>query len=168
MPGNLPEPAAELAELRELLVGQELEELARVQTRLADPAKRTEDLAQVLPEAIKAAKAKSLRDALEPIVEKSFQSSVRRNPKELADAIYPIIGPAIRTSIAAAIRDFAEALNQIVEKSASFRSIRWRIEALISGKPYSEILRVERPDPGPVLVGGHRSLPCVHKAFQSS
>ena len=140
MPGNLPEPAAELAELRELLVGQELEELARVQTRLADPAKRTEDLAQVLPEAIKAAKAKSLRDALEPIVEKSFQSSVRRNPKELADAIYPIIGPAIRTSIAAAIRDFAEALNQIVEKSASFRSIRWRIEALISGKPYSEIL----------------------------
>jgi len=140
MPGNLPEPAAELAELRELLVGQEIEELARVQTRLADPAKRTEDLAQVLPEAIKAAKAKNLRDALEPIVEKSFQSSVRRNPKELADAIYPIIGPAIRTSIAAAIRDFAEALNQIVEKSASFRSIRWRIEALISGKPYSEIL----------------------------
>jgi len=140
MPGNLPEPAAELAELRELLVGQEIEELARVQTRLADPAKRTEDLAQVLPEAIKAAKAKNLRDALEPIVEKSFQSSVRRNPKELADAIYPIIGPAIRTSIAAAIRDFAEALNQIVEKSASFRSIRWRIEALISGKPYTEIL----------------------------
>jgi outer membrane protein OmpA-like peptidoglycan-associated protein len=140
MPSRLPEPAAELAELRELLVGQELEELARVQARLADPAKRAEDLAQVLPEAIKAAKAKSLRDALEPIVEKSFHSSVRRNPKELADAIYPIIGPAIRTSIAAAIRDFAEALNQIVEKSASFRSIRWRIEALITGKPFSEIL----------------------------
>jgi outer membrane protein OmpA-like peptidoglycan-associated protein len=140
MPGSTPEPSAELAELRELLVGQEIEELARVQARLADPAKRTEDLAQVLPEAIRSAKAKSLRDALEPIVEKSFHSSVRRNPKELADAIYPIIGPAIRTSIAAAIRDFAEALNQIVEKSASFRSIRWRIESLISGKPYSEIL----------------------------
>jgi OOP family OmpA-OmpF porin len=140
MSGSTPEPAAELAELRELLVGQEIEELARVQARLADPGKRTEDLAQVLPEAIKSAKAKSLRDALEPIVEKSFHSSVRRNPKELADAIYPIIGPAIRTSIAAAIRDFAEALNQIVEKSASFRSIRWRIESLISGKPYSEIL----------------------------
>lgn len=140
MPGSPPEPPTELAELRELLVGQEIEELARVQARLADPAKRTEDLAQVLPDAIRAAKPKSLRDALEPIVEKSFHSSVRRNPRELAEAIYPIIGPAIRTSIAAAIRDFAEALNQIVEKSASFRSIRWRIESLISGKPYSQIL----------------------------
>jgi OOP family OmpA-OmpF porin len=144
MPSDVPEPAGALAELRELLVGQELADLAGVQARLADPAKRAEDLAQILPQAlpaaIKAAKAKGLRDALEPIIEKSFQNSVRRNPKELADAIYPIMGPAIRSSIAAAIRDFAEALNQIVEKSASFRSIRWRIEALITGKPFSEIL----------------------------
>ena len=128
----MPEPAAELAELRELLVGPEIEELAGIQARLADPAKRAEDLARFLPEAIKAAKGRSLRDSLEPIIEKTFHSSVRRNPKELADAIYPVIGPAIRTSIAAAIRDFAEALNQIVEKSVSFRSIRWRIESALS------------------------------------
>jgi outer membrane protein OmpA-like peptidoglycan-associated protein len=140
MPSNMPEPADALAQLRELLVGQEIEDLARVKARLSDPAKRAEDLAQVLPEAIKSAKGRSLRDALEPIVEKTFQSSVRKNPKELADAIYPIMGPAIRSSIAAAIRDFAEALNQIVEKSVSLRSIRWRIEALITGKPFSQIL----------------------------
>ena len=126
MPGNLPEPPGALEELRELLVG--------------DREQRVEDLAQVLPAAIKSGKAKGLRDALEPIVERSFHSSVRKNPKELADAIYPIIGPAIRTSIGAAIRDFAEALNQIVEKSVSYRAIRWRIEALITGKPFSEIL----------------------------
>jgi outer membrane protein OmpA-like peptidoglycan-associated protein len=136
----MPEPATALAELRELLVGQELEDLAGVQARLADPARRAEDVAQVLPAAIRGAKGRSLRDALEPIVERSFHSSVRKNPKEVADAIYPIIGPAIRSSIAAAIRDFAEALNQIVEKSASFRSIRWRIEALLTGKPFSQIL----------------------------
>jgi OOP family OmpA-OmpF porin len=139
-----PEPVnnaqTELNELRQLLVGQELEDLAGVQERLANPARRTEDLSSVLPEAIKAAKPKSLRDALEPIVEKTFHSSVRKNPKELADAIYPIIGPAIRTSIAGAIRDFAETLNQIVEKSASVRSIKWRIESLMTGKPFSEIL----------------------------
>ena len=140
MPSNTTEPAAALAELRELLVGQELEDLAGVQARLADPARRAEDLAQVLPAAIRASKAKPLRDALDPIVEKSFQNSVKRNPKEVADAIYPVIGPAIRASITAAIRDFAEALNQIVEKSASFRSIKWRIESLITGKPFSEIL----------------------------
>lgn len=140
MPARPQDPAEDLAELRELLVGQEIEELARVQARLADPGKRAEDLAQVLPDAIRAAKTKSLRDALEPIVEKSFQTSVRKNPKDVADAIYPVIGPAIRNSISAAIRDFAEGLNQIVEKSASFRAIRWRIESLITGKPFSEIL----------------------------
>jgi outer membrane protein OmpA-like peptidoglycan-associated protein len=136
----MPEPAAELAELRALLVGQEIEELAGLQARLADPEKRADELAQVLPAAIKSGKAKGLRDALEPIVERSLQSSIRKNPKELADAIYPIMGPAIRNSIAAAIRDFAEALNQIVEKSVSFRAIRWRVESLITGKPFSEIL----------------------------
>jgi outer membrane protein OmpA-like peptidoglycan-associated protein len=136
----MPEPAAELAELRALLVGQVIVELGRLQARLADPDQRAEELAQVLPAAIKSGKAKGLRDALEPIVERSFHSSIRKNPKELADAIYPIMGPAIRNSIAAAIRDFAEALNQIVEKSVSFRAIRWRIESLITGKPFSEIL----------------------------
>jgi OOP family OmpA-OmpF porin len=143
VPSGKPELAAELRELtqlRELLVGQEIEDLACVQERLANPAKRIDDVAQILPEAIKSAKTKSLRDALEPVIEKTFHSSVRKNPKELADAIYPIIGPAIRSSIGAAIRDFAETLNQIVEKSASLRSIKWRIESLITGKPFSEIL----------------------------
>jgi OOP family OmpA-OmpF porin len=133
-------PAEELAELRELLIGQELSILADVESRVGDPAKRASDVAEVLPAAIKSGKAKGLREALEPIVERSFKASVKRNPKELADAIYPIIGPSIRTSIAAAIREFAESLNQIVEKSASFRAIRWRIESLVTGEPFSEIL----------------------------
>jgi outer membrane protein OmpA-like peptidoglycan-associated protein len=140
MSSDMPEPGGALAELRELLVGQELETLASVQARLADPAKRAEDLAQVLPAAIKAAKANSLRDSLEPLVENALYSAVRNHPQKLVDAIYPIMGPAIRTSIAASIREFAESLNQIVRKSFSFQSIRWRIEALITGRSFSDIL----------------------------
>jgi OOP family OmpA-OmpF porin len=132
--------AAELAQLRQLLVGQELDELAQIKNWLDDPTKRIADLAQILPDVIRAARAKALREALEPIFEKAFQSSVRKHPKELADAIYPVIGPALRTSIAAAIREFAESLNQIVEKSASLRAIRWRIEARVTGKNFTEIL----------------------------
>jgi outer membrane protein OmpA-like peptidoglycan-associated protein len=140
MPSNIPEPPTALAELRELLVGQELEDLASVQARLSDPAKRAEDLAQVLPAAIKAAKGKNLRESLEPIIERTLHSSVRDHPEKLVDAIYPIMGPAIRTSIAAAIREFAESMNQILRKSISLRAIKWRIEALITGKSFSEIL----------------------------
>ncbi len=120
------QPPDELSQLRELLIG--------------DLPRRAADVAEVLPQSIKGAKGKALRESLEPLIERTFSSSVRRNPKELADAIYPIIGPAIRNSIAAAVRDFAESLNQIVEKSVSFRAIKWRIESLISGKPFNQIL----------------------------
>src|SRR5690348_17010230 len=101
----------DLSELRQLILGPELEQLATVQQRLDDPARRAAELARVLPEALKAAKARALGEALSPLFDKAFSASVRKNPRELADAIYPIIGPAIRTSISAAIRDFAEALN---------------------------------------------------------
>jgi outer membrane protein OmpA-like peptidoglycan-associated protein len=131
---------AELAQLRQLIIGPELDELSAIRDRFDDTARRGVDVAAVLPDAIRNAKPKVLREALEPIFERVFQSSVRKHPQEIADAIYPVIGPAIRQSISSAIRDFAETLNQIVEKSASLRAIRWRIEARITGKPFSEIL----------------------------
>ncbi len=132
--------SADLDEIRRLLLGQDLDRLADISDRLADPARRVVDVAQVLPDAIRTTRARNLREALEPVFEKSFQSSVRKHPRELADAIYPVIGPAIRAAIAAAIRESAEALNQIIEKSASWRAIRWRIEARMTGRPFTEIL----------------------------
>jgi len=78
---------------------------------------------------------KSFRAALEPVFEKSFRNSVRKHPREITDAIVPVIGPAIRKATAVSIREFAESLNQIVEKSASLRSVRWRIEARVTGRP---------------------------------
>jgi hypothetical protein len=113
----------ELAQLRDLLLGEELNELAAIRSRMDDPAQRSAELAEVLPDAIKTARGKALRASLEPLFEKVFQSSVRKHTRELADAIYPVIGPALRNSIAAAIREFAESLNQMVEKSISFRGM---------------------------------------------
>jgi len=132
--------AGELGELRRLLIGQDLDRIAGLQKRLDDPAVRSTETGKVLPAAIKAASSKNLREALEPVFEKSFRNSVRKNPREISDAIYPVMVPAIRKSITAAIREFAESLNQIVEKSASWRALRWRIEARVTGRPYTEIL----------------------------
>jgi len=132
--------AAEFAELRRIIVGRDLDQIAGLQQRLDDPQIRAAETGKVLPGALKAAPGRSLREALEPVFEKSFQNSVRKHPREISDAIYPVMGPAIRSSIAAAIREFAESLNQIVEKSASWRAIRWRIEARVTGRPFTEIL----------------------------
>ena len=126
--------------LRQLLLGQEIGDLAEIKDRLDDPAKRAAEVGRILPEALKAVRTKKLSEALEPAFERSFHSSVRKHPKELADAIYPVIGPALRSSIRAAIREFAEGLNQMVEKSVSFRALRWRLEARMTGKPFNEIL----------------------------
>lgn len=132
--------AAEFAELRRALIGQDLDQIADLQKRLDDPTVRAAETGRILAGAIHAAPGKRLRDALEPVFEKSFQNSVRKHPREISDAIYPVMGPAIRTSITSAIREFAESLNQIVEKSASWRAIRWRIEARVTGRPFTEIL----------------------------
>lgn len=132
--------AAKFAELRRLLIGQELDEIEGLKKRLDDPAVRSRESGKVLPAAVRSASQKNLREALEPVFEKSFRNSVRKNPREISDAIYPVMGPAIRASIAAAIREFAESLNQIVEKSASWRAIRWRAEARVTGRPFTEIL----------------------------
>jgi outer membrane protein OmpA-like peptidoglycan-associated protein len=131
---------AEFAELRQLLIGPELGRLSTLEDRLDDPALRTADVARVLPDAVRTSKAKALREALEPVFEKAFENSIRKHPKELAEAIYPVIGPAIRKSIAGSIADFAETLNQIVEKSISVRALRWRVEAAMTGRSFSEIL----------------------------
>jgi OOP family OmpA-OmpF porin len=132
----------EFVQLRELLVGPERAQIAGLEERVGNPAKRSADLAEVLPEAIKSARGKPLREALEPIFEKAFASSITKHKDSLASVIYPVIGPSITKAIAAAIREFAENLNQIAEKSASLRGIQWRIEALITGKSFSEILLV--------------------------
>lgn len=144
----MPDPAGndgalnstDFAELHQLLVGPDVDRIATIENRLDDPRTRAAEVAGVLPDSIRGAKSKALREALEPVFEKAFESSVRKHPKDLADAIFPVIGPAIRKSIAASIAEFAETLNQIVEKSVSLRGIQWRIEALVTGKSFSEIL----------------------------
>lgn len=113
--------AGDLTELRKLLTG---------------PA----EVASVLPDAVRAARQKSLRDALQPLFERAFQTSVRNNPRALADAIYPVIGPAVRRAISAALKDFSENVNQVFEKTASFRALRWRVESRVTGRPFSEIV----------------------------
>ena len=122
------------------MIGPDIDRITTIEERLNDHAKRAAESGRVLPDAIRSAKPKSLREALEPVFEKVFESSVRKHPKELAEAIFPVIGPAIRKSMAASIAEFAETLNQIVEKSISLRAIKWRAEALVTGKTFSEIL----------------------------
>ena len=140
-PGPSDTPAAQFTELRSLLVGPEQRQLRALQTRLEDPAAQARDVSRVLATAVELrTHDPHLQRALAPTIEDAITASVRRNPRPLADALFPIIGPAIRKAIAATLNGMLESLNTTLEHSLSWRSLRWRLDARRTGRPFAEIV----------------------------
>ena len=130
-----------MAELRGLLIGAELEALQDLQDRLDDPERRTKDVSGVLSEALaQHAEDPALSKALSPTVEAAVLTSVRTNPRALADALFPVIGPAIRKSLSHMLSAMLEGMNRALQHSFSLQSLGWRLEALRTGKSFSEIV----------------------------
>jgi len=130
-------------ELRHLIVAPEQEELAAIEDRLDNLEKRTEDVSEVVAEAIHMRRAtgdQALAEALAPTIQETLRESVRRDPHVLADALFPVMGPAIRKSITETLRSMLESFNEALDNSFSARGIQWRIEAMRTGKPFSEIV----------------------------
>jgi OOP family OmpA-OmpF porin len=140
-PPNPDTPAARFTELRSLLVGPEQRQLRALQTRIEDPAAQARDVSRVLATAVELrTRDPHLQRALAPTIEEAITTSVRRNPRPLADALFPIIGPAIRKAIAATLNGMLESLNTTLEHSLSWRSLRWRLDARRTGRPFAEIV----------------------------
>ena len=132
----------DLSELRSLLLAPEHLQLTKLQKRLDDPELHAEDISSVLPEAIRlrSTQDKKLTTVLTPTVEDILRTSVEKNPKTLANALFPVIGPAIRKSIAEMFKRMLQSLNQTLEYSFSWQGLKWRIEALRTGKPFAEVV----------------------------
>lgn len=130
-----------LAELRQLLIGREQVQLEQLQQRMDDPALRAEEMSEFVAEAIslRARRDQSVQRALHPIVEEALRISVERNPHMLATSLFPIIGEAVRKAVAHALRGMVESLNTVLERSFSWESVKWRVEALRTGKSFGEI-----------------------------
>lgn len=99
-------------------------------------------LADALPEALQLSGADGprLADALSPTVDRAIEVSIENNPQPMIDAIFPIIGPAIRKAVSDALAKAVSGLNETLEHSLSPQSIRWRLEAKRTGKPFAEVL----------------------------
>jgi outer membrane protein OmpA-like peptidoglycan-associated protein len=138
------EPAAveDLAELRELILGNERRRLLELERRLDAAGVTREELADLLPEAIvlRAGRDRQLARALAPTVENAIGESVRRNPRPIATAIFPVLGPAIRKAIAEALAGLVASINGALEHSISPRGLKWRLEAWRTGTPYAQIV----------------------------
>jgi outer membrane protein OmpA-like peptidoglycan-associated protein len=130
-------------ELRQLILAPEQEALERLYQRVDDPASRTEDVGSVVAEAIQLRRKQggdeALSVALAPTIETALRESVRKDPTTLADALFPVMGPAIRRSILETLRSFLESFNQILDQSLSVKGLKWRLEALRTGRSFTEV-----------------------------
>jgi OOP family OmpA-OmpF porin len=131
-----------MAELRTLLLGPAEAQIAEVHERLTNPSRQLEEVSHVLPAAIsvRSREDDELTDALAPTVAAALQRSVRKDPQPLADAIFPIMGPAIRKAIATALSGMVQSLNQSLTYSLSITGLKWRLEALRTGKSFAEVV----------------------------
>src|SRR5271167_2128248 len=132
----------ELAELRALLLGQQMVELQALQQRLDDPEVRAEELSQILGKAVALSIKRDggLQRSFYPVVEEALKISIAKNPGILATSLAPIIGESVRKAVADAFRDIAETINITLENSLSWKSIKWRIEGWRTGKSYADII----------------------------
>jgi OOP family OmpA-OmpF porin len=133
-----------LEELRHLILAPEQEALERLHRRVANPEARTEDVSSVVAEAIQLRREQggsdALSEALAPTIETAVRESVRKDPSTLADALFPVMGPAIRRSILETLRSFLDSFNQIMDQSLSVQGLKWRLEALRTGRTFTEVV----------------------------
>jgi hypothetical protein len=130
-------PPSEFDALRQLLLKPELEALEQ----LRDPEERVQDLAEVLPGAlVRLKKDKSFQQAMYPVLEDSVATLVNRNPKLLVDTMFPVLLPAMRRAVETTLGSVVRSFNQSLEYALSPRGIKWRIEALLTRKPFAEVV----------------------------
>jgi outer membrane protein OmpA-like peptidoglycan-associated protein len=133
-----------LQELRDLLLGDEQKRILALQERLDDLELRSQETSTVVVEAIHLRREQggeeALRDALGPTVQAALREAVRKDSNALAEALFPVMGPAIRKSVAETIRAMLESFNKTLESSISIQGIKWRLEALRTGRSYAEVV----------------------------
>ena len=125
-----------------ILLESELIQPSQVQEISENLKLNAEELSKMLAEAIakRPVPDEELTEALLATVENAIQASVRRDADIIATAIFPALGSGIRKAVAAVISEMTQTLNQTLEYGFSNQSLKWRLEALSTGKPFAEIV----------------------------
>ncbi len=130
-------------ELRALLLQPEHAEIESLKQQLASrPPVDATSVADVLSAAVTIANGRdeALSQALQPQIESGLRNSVRQNPDVITEAIFPIIGGTISRAVRESLTRLLQQTTYAVEHAFSLRAWRWRIEALATGKSFSEVV----------------------------
>ena len=132
----------ELARLRSLLFGREIALLEKLRETLENPKDSTRMVSNVLAEAIQMRSGKDphMRLALEPVIDNILKALLHKRRAEFAETLSPLMGPSIRKSITETFRSMLGSFSKSMEMAFSWKGLRWRLEAMRSGKSFSEIV----------------------------
>jgi outer membrane protein OmpA-like peptidoglycan-associated protein len=100
-------------------------------------------LAKVLPEGIGRAteeRPTAMAAALEPSVTRSIRTVATREAQWFGEILAPTIGVAVRKAVSDALARLMQRFNEALERSLSVRSIRWRLEARRTHRPFAEVV----------------------------
>lgn len=131
---------AKLEELRSTFFGPER---ARIQELESRPSIDAQSVGAILPEAVALATAERERElaiGLEPTVTRAVTLVARNRPDLYAEALAPTIGAAVKKAVTEAIAAMLERFDLALERSLSLRSLRWRVEAKRTGRPFAEVV----------------------------
>lgn len=127
----------DLEALRKLVVGPEQARLDKVER----PSPVV--VGSVLPEAVAHAavtRPEQLAMTFEKPVTNAVRQIARRDPAFFGEVLAPTIGTAVRRAVADALAALMQRINLIVESRLSLQSVRWRLEARRTKRPYAEIV----------------------------
>ncbi|MBC2695531.1 MAG: OmpA family protein [Desulfobacteraceae bacterium] len=135
-------PDDQLAEIRSLIIGPNQAQLGKLQERLDNPELFARDISRVLPEAVilRSSQDKKLATALMSTIEEVVRSSIKKDRGTLVGALFPVMGPAIRKAVTETFTKMLQSLNQALEKSLSLDGLKWRLEAIRTGKTFAEVV----------------------------
>ena len=131
-----------LDDLRPLLVKPEQDRLKSLEHKLGTPEALAEAIGEVLPRAtvVSQKRGEELASAMQPLLLASIHETVRKNPELFAEAIFPSIGPAVRKAARAALEALVLRVDDMVQRTMTLTSLRWRIEAARTGRPFGEVV----------------------------
>ncbi len=135
--------------LRDLLFGQEQDAIEELKQRLSNRYQRTQDVADVLADALRLTYSRDgadLSEAVGELLGQAVHQSVQQDPQRFADALYPSILPAIRRSVREMSRQFVERIDELLTQSFSLRHLKWRFESWRTGVPLADIVLRESID----------------------
>jgi outer membrane protein OmpA-like peptidoglycan-associated protein len=136
--------SAEWQKLREILTGEERRAIEGILKRLDDDKIHASEISRILPEALRlsAKHGNRLNEVFIPIIENTLKESIKRQPNILVDALYSLIGPATRKAVYEAMKGLMQSFNTAMESVFTPQGIKWRIEAISTGKPYAEVVLI--------------------------